>query len=234
LLSVVVGSGEEIGDGFVTHRTPRVISFTGSTEVGRHVAGLAAEAAIIKRVELELGSNCPFVVLADAPMDQTVDAAIFGRFLHQGQICMSANRFIVDAEVYDEFTHRFTERARALKWGNPGTDDTLVGPVINRRQLDRLLQRIAEARKDGARELLAGEPRGLVLPPHVFADVRNDMSVARNELLGPVAPIIRVRGEEEALHTANDTEQGLSGCVFTSDLERGAWNAAWRTSTTSR
>jgi aldehyde dehydrogenase (NAD+) len=222
LLNVIIGAGEEIGTAFVTHRTPRVISFTGSTRVGRQVAKLAAEAEIIKRVDLELGGNCPFVVLEDAPLEQTVDAAIFGKFLHQGQICMSANRFIVDEAVYDEFTQRFTERVRTVKWGNPEDDDTLVGPIINQRQLDNLLKRIAEARQAGARELVSGKPEGLVLPPHVFADVRNDMTVAREELFGPVAPIIRVRGEEEALRTANDTEQGLSGCVFTGDLERGA------------
>lgn len=222
LLSVLAGSGDEIGDAFVTHPTPRVISFTGSTQVGRRVAELAAQATIIKRVDLELGGNTPFVVLADAPMEQTVDAAIFGRFLHQGQICMSANRFIVDAAIYDEFTQRFAERARTVKWGDPDNDETLVGPIINKRQFDNVLERIAEARQAGARELVSGEPQGLVVPPHVFADVRNDMSIAREEIFGPVAPIIRVQGEEEALRTANHTEQGLSGCVFTRDLERGA------------
>jgi aldehyde dehydrogenase (NAD+) len=222
LLSVIVGTGEEIGNAFVTHPIPRVISFTGSTKVGREVAKLAASAQIIKRVDLELGGNTPFVVLEDAPMDQAVEAAIFGRFLHQGQICMSANRFIVDAAIYDEFAERFTERARAVKWGNPQDEDTLVGPLINKRQLDHLLKRIAEARQAGVRELLGGQPEALVVPPHVFADVRNDMTVARDELFGPVAPLIRVHGEEEALRTANDTEQGLSGCVFTRDLERGA------------
>lgn len=222
LLSVIVGAGEEIGTAFVTHRIPRVISFTGSTKVGRDVAKLAASARIIKRVDLELGGNTPFVVLEDAPVDQAVEAAIFGRFLHQGQICMSANRFIVDAAIYEEFTQRFTERARAVKWGNPQDEDTLVGPLINQRQLDNLLRRIAAARQAGARELLSGKPETLVVPPHVFADVRNDMTIAREELFGPVAPLIRVQGEEEALRTANDTEQGLSGCVFTRDLERGA------------
>jgi aldehyde dehydrogenase (NAD+) len=155
-------------------------------------------------------------------MDQAVEAAIFGRFLHQGQICMSANRFIVDAAIYEEFAQRFAERARTVKWGNPQDEDTLVGPLINKRQLDNLLKRIAEARQAGVRELLSGKPEALVVPPHVFADVRNDMTVAREELFGPVAPLIRVRGEEEALRTANDTEYGLSGCVFTRDLERGA------------
>jgi aldehyde dehydrogenase (NAD+) len=223
LLSVIVGAGEEIGNAFVTHPTPRVISFTGSTQVGRRVGELAAaKAKIIKRVDLELGGNSPFVVLKDAPMEQTLEAAVFGRFLHQGQICMSANRFIVAEAIYDEFTQRFTERVRAVKYGNPEDDDTLIGPIINERQLARLQNLIAEARQAGARELTGGQPNGLVLPPHVFADVRNDMTVAREELFGPVAPLIRVRGEKDALYTANDTEQGLSGCVFTRDLDRGA------------
>jgi aldehyde dehydrogenase (NAD+) len=221
-VNVIAGSGDEIGDAFVTHAIPRVISFTGSTKVGRGVAELAARAQIIKRVELELGGNCPFVVLADAPLEQTLDAAIFGRFLHQGQICMSANRFIIDAAIYDEFAQRFAERARAVKCGDPADDDTLVGPIINERQLDSLLKRIDRARQEGARELIGGKPEGLVLPPHVFRDVRNDMTIAREESFGPVAPLIRVSGEEDALRTANDTEQGLSACVFTRDLERGA------------
>lgn len=221
-VNVIAGSGDEIGDAFVTHATPRVISFTGSTKVGRGIGELAARAQIIKRVELELGGNCPFVVLADAPLEQALDAAIFGRFLHQGQICMSANRFIVDAAIYDEFAQRFAERVRALKYGDPSDDDTLVGPIINQRQLDSLLKRIDLARQEGALELVGGKPEGLVLPPHVFRDVRNDMTIAREESFGPVAPIIRVNGEEDALRTANDTEQGLSACVFTRDLERGA------------
>lgn len=99
LVNVIVSSGDAIGNAFVTHATPRVISFTGSTKVGRQVAALAAQAKIIKRLDLELGGNTPFVVLDDAPLDQAVDAAIFGRYLHRGQICMSANRFIVDAKV---------------------------------------------------------------------------------------------------------------------------------------
>jgi aldehyde dehydrogenase (NAD+) len=135
---------------------------------------------------------------------------------------MSANRFIVDRTLYDEFTQRFADRVRAVKWGNPEDDDTLIGPIINQHQLDHLLRRIDEARHAGARELVSGQPERLVLPPHVFADVRNDMTVAREELFGPVAPIIRASDEDDALRTANDTEQGLSACVFTGDLERGA------------
>lgn len=221
VLNVIVGPGSGIGDAFVKHPVPRSISFTGSTPVGRHITKLAAEAAIIKRVELELGGNGPFVVLDEANLEQAVEAAMFGKFLHQGQICMAVDRFIVDYGVYDEFVERFVERTRSLKVGDPDAADTMIGPIINEKQLQGLLKRIEEARASNARQLLGGDPEGLLLPPHVFADVTNDMPLARNELFGPVAPLIRAHGEEEALRIDNDTEHGLSGAVFTSDLKRG-------------
>ncbi len=221
VLSVLIGPGNEIGDAFVTHPIPRVISFTGSTPVGRHIARLAAEAPIIKRVELELGGNAPFVVLDDADLDHVVDAAVFGKFLHQGQICMIANRFIVDERLYDLFVEQFTDRVRHLKVGNPDEPDTMIGPIINEKQLERLMDKIREARASTARQLLGADPDGLLLPPHVFADVLNTQRLAREEIFGPIAPIIRARGEEEALRIANETEYGLSSAVFTGDLHRG-------------
>lgn len=221
VLSVIVGAGSEIGDAFVGHAVPRAISFTGSTSVGRRIAELAAKAPILKRVELELGGNGPFVVLDDADVDQAVETAIFGKFLHQGQICICINRIIVDDKLYETFVERFADRTKALKVGNPEEPDTMIGPIINEQQLEGLRQRIDEARGSGARQLAGGEAQGLVLPPHVFADVTNDMPLARNEIFGPVAPVIRARGEEDALRIANDAEHGLSGSVFTRDLERG-------------
>lgn len=221
VLSVIVGAGSEIGDAFVTHAVPRVISFTGSTPVGRRIAELAAKADIMKRVELELGGNGPLVVLDDADLEQAVAAAVFGKYLHQGQICMIANRLIVDDAIYDEFLDRFVERVRSLKRGDPEAADTLIGPIINKKQLQSLCQRIVEAREAGIRQVLGGEPEGLVLPPHVFAEVPRDAPLARNELFGPIAPVLRARGEEDALRLANDTQYGLSSAVFTRDVERG-------------
>ena len=220
VLNVVIGAGSDIGDAFVCHPASRVISFTGSTPVGRGIARLAAEAPVMKRVELELGGNSPFVVLDDADLDQAVEAAVFGKFLHQGQICMITNRFIVDRKLYETFVERFTERTRALKVGDPGDPETMIGPIINEKQLNGLRERITEARKSGARQTLGGEPQGQVLPPHVFADVRNDMLLAREELFGPVAPIIPAANEDEALAFANQTTFGLSSCVFGGDIER--------------
>lgn len=170
VLSVVVGAGAEIGDAFVTHPVPRVISLTGSTPVGRRVARLAADASIMKRLDLELGGNSPFVILNDADLDQAVDAAVFGKFLHHGQICMSPNRFIVDDAIYDAFVEQFGALVSKLKIGDPNKTDTVIGPVINQRQLEGLQERISQARGLGIRQVAAGNAEGLVLPPHVLAN----------------------------------------------------------------
>jgi len=221
ILSVVVGTSRDIGDVITKHPVPRLISFTGSTAVGRNIAKLAAESPIIKRVALELGGNTPLVVLDDADLDQAVNAAVVGRYLHQGQICMSTNRIIVDEKVSDDFEDKFTDRVSALKYGDPDDEDTVIGPLINSKQLERVKGHIQAARDQGAREVLAGEPEGLVVPPHIFADVTNDMQIAKTELFSPVAQIIKVKGDDEALRVANDTEYGLSSAVFSKDKARG-------------
>ena len=220
-LSVVIGAGSEIGDDFVTHPVPRLISFTGSTEVGRRIGHLAVTAPLMKRVELELGGNGPLVVLDDADLDWAAQAATYGKFLNAGQICMIINRIIVTAAVHDAFVDRLVARVRTLRSGDPADPATAVGPVINRRQLDGLLEQIEQAREDGARQVAGGAAQGLVLPPHVFVDVRNEMTLARTEQFGPVASVLRVADEAEALHGAPDTGYGLSSSVFTRDAERG-------------
>lgn len=221
VLSVIVGAGSEIGDAFVTHPIPRVISFTGSTPVGRNIARLAAEGPMLKRLELELGGNGPFVVLNDADLGQAVEAAVFGKFLHQGQTCMSVNRFIIEERVHDEFVERFADRVRQLKVGDPDAADTMIGPIINESQLNGLQQRIHDAISSGAHKMVGGDAQGLVLPPHVFSQVTNQMPLAQTESFGPIAPIIRARNETDALNIANDTDLGLAAAVFTQDVERG-------------
>lgn len=218
-LSVLVGRGSEIGDYFVEHPVPKFISFTGSTQVGRGIGAKATGGARIKRVALELGGNCPLVIRADADIDQAVDIAIAGRFLHQGQICMSTNRIIVDASIADEFTRRFVARAGALVCGDQTDPATDIGPIINESQFQGLLAKIQRALDQGATLALGGDPVGRVLPPHVFTEVDPSSDIALLESFGPLAPIIVAHGEEEALAYANMSEYGLSAAVVGGDVE---------------
>lgn len=167
--------------------------------------------------------NGPIVVLDDADLDASVDAAVFGSFFHSGQICMIANRLIVDASVLDGFLTRFTARIQALRAGDPSDPETDIGPVINAKQLSSIQDRVQRAVSAGARPVLAGDPAGpsgLLLPPHVLLG-GNDVATAREEVFGPVITVIPAAGEDDALRMANDTPYGLSSAVFTGDLERG-------------
>ena len=167
VLNVVVGSSAVIGDAFSRHPVPRVLTFTGSTPVGRHIAQVAGESSLLKRVGLELGGNAPLVVLDDADLDKAVDAALIGRFMHQGQICMSTNRIIVDATLYERFVEAYTAAAKAVKFGDPNEPDTLVGPLCNDSQVRSVAATIALAMESGFRECVSGAIEGRVVPPHV-------------------------------------------------------------------
>lgn len=222
VISVLVGPGAEIGDAFVEHPVPKFISFTGSTPVGANIGRIASGGKHLKHVALELGGNSPFVVLADADLDQAVAAAVMGKFLHQGQICMAINRIIVESPLYDAFVDKYVARVKALKVGDPSLPDTVIGPVINQKQLQGLVEKIHRAHEEGAKLVVGGEPNGQVLPPHVFVDVTANMEIARDEIFGPLVGIQKADSEAHALELANDSEFGLSSAVFTGDLERGA------------
>ena len=147
-LNIVVGSGSEIGDYFVEHPIPKMISFTGSTEVGQRVGSKALASSRIKRLALELGGNAPLVILDDADLDLAVQLTIMGRFLHQGQICMSTNRVIVDASIHDVYVERLIEHVQQIKVGNPNDVDTLIGPIINAGQVQKHAEIIAHAQQE--------------------------------------------------------------------------------------
>ncbi|ERI08837.1 aldehyde dehydrogenase family protein [Aneurinibacillus aneurinilyticus] len=220
LLNVVVTEISEIGDAFVEHPIPRVISFTGSTQVGSHIGQLAAKH--FKKAALELGGNSALIVLEDADIDYAVNAAVFSRFTHQGQVCMSANRVIVHQDVYDEFVTKYVNKVSTLKCGNPREEDTIIGPLINKRQVQNLIATVEEGIREGATPILHGDVRGNVVEPIVLSDVTTDMAVAKRELFGPAVCIMKFSTEEEAIRMANDTPFGLSGAVHTANLERGA------------
>ncbi len=219
VLNVVLTDINEIGDAMLTNKHAKLISFTGSSAVGRHIGGIAGQQ--LKRVALELGGNSPFVVLSDADVDQAVNAAIFGKFIHQGQICMIINRMIVHQDVYDEFVEKFVARAKAVPYGDQRDPKTIIGPLINERQLEKAISYIEDAKKDGATLVLEGQRIGNVLTPYVFTDVNRSSKLAQTELFAPIATIIKAETDEEAIEIANETEYGLSSAIFTSDLARG-------------
>lgn len=221
VFSVVAGLGGEIGDYFVEHDTPKMISFTGSTLVGKRVGQLAVGGSHLKRIALELGGNAPLVVLDDADLDLAVELAVVGRFLHQGQICMSTNRVIVDAKVYDTFVEKLVIRTKNIVYGDPEQEDTLIGPIINGAQVEKIKHIIAQALQEGTKLIVRGDIQDNMVPPHIFIDVNPESSLAKEESFGPVLPIIKAQDEADALRLANNTAYGLSSAVCTTDLERG-------------
>ncbi|MEU6508823.1 aldehyde dehydrogenase family protein [Streptomyces sp. NPDC046942] len=219
LLNVVVTDIAEIGDAFIEHPVPKVISFTGSDTVGRHVATVCAKH--FKRSVLELGGNSALVVLDDADIDYAVDAAVFSRFVHQGQVCMAANRVLVDASVAEEFTEKFVAKVRSLKTGDPRDPQTVIGPVINSQQAAALSGTVDQAIAEGATALVRGTTEGNLVAPSVLTGVPADSALLQQEIFGPVVFLIPFDGEEEAVRVVNDTPYGLSGAVHTGDIERG-------------
>src|SRR4051812_1298891 len=219
LLNVVVADIAEIGDALIEHPVPKVISFTGSDRVGRHVATVAA--SHFKRSILELGGNSALIVLDDADLDYAVDAAVFSRYVHQGQVCMAANRVLVDRSIAAEFTEKFVAKVGSLKVGDPRDPRTVIGPVINSAQANALSAAVEQALAEGATALLPGTTTGTLVEPSVLPDLPADSALLQQEVFGPVVFLVSFDGEEEAVRIVNDTPYGLSGAVHTGDIERG-------------
>jgi len=220
LLNVIVADIREIGDAFVEHPIPRVISFTGSEAVGRHIGSVAGRC--LKRSVLELGGNSAFIVMADADLDYAINAAVFSRFTHQGQICMCANRILVHRSVYDAFLSKYVGRVSKLKVGDPRSPETEMGPLINKAQVDTLSRQIEKAEAEGARAVLRGKVEANTVSATVFADVRPNMWIAQNEMFGPAVCVMPFDSPEDAIRIANESPFGLSGAIHTRDVEQGA------------
>ncbi len=221
LFSVITGRSGPIGAELTGNPLVRKLTFTGSTEVGRILLGQCAPT--VKRTSMELGGNAPFIVFDDADLDAAVEGAIASKFRNCGQACVASNRFFVHADVHDAFVARFAARAAALVVG-PGADEgSDIGPLINGRAVARIEELIADAVAAGARIVTGGRLHargGTFYEPTVVDRVTFDMAIAKEEIFGPVAPIIAFRDEQDVIAMANATETGLAGYCYTRDLSR--------------
>jgi acyl-CoA reductase-like NAD-dependent aldehyde dehydrogenase len=217
VLSNAPADAAKIVEALIAHPAIRRVNFTGSTKVGRIVAKLAAEH--LKPVLLELGGKAPLIVLDDADLDQAVDAAAFGAFMNQGQICMSTERIIVDDKVADAFVAKFAAKASKLPAGDP-RGHVVLGSLVDLAPAERMDVLIADAAAKGAKVVAGGKRNGTVVEATLLDHVTENMKIYSEESFGPVKSIIRVNGVDEAVRVANDTEYGLSAAVFGQDITR--------------
>jgi len=221
VINVISNSPEDasrVVESLIAHPGIRRISFTGSTRVGRIVAGIAARH--LKRVLLELGGKAPMIVLDDADLEATVHAAAFGAFMNQGQICMSTERIIINEKVADAFLRRFAEKAASLKVGNPRTPGTQLGSLIGLEASERVDELVQDAVSKGASLVTGGTREATIMRPTILDAVRQDMRIYHEESFGPVVSVIRVTSDEEAIQIANDTQYGLTASVFSQNIPR--------------
>jgi acyl-CoA reductase-like NAD-dependent aldehyde dehydrogenase/ABC-type branched-subunit amino acid transport system ATPase component len=221
VVNVVTNAPRDAGavvDALIAHKAVRRINFTGSSWVGKIIAKKCAE--YLKPVLLELGGKSPLVVLDDADLDEAVNAAAFGAFANQGQICMSTERIVVDERIADEFVKRFAAKAKSLSVGDPREGKAILGSLIDRSAADRVTSLVLDAVAKGASLVAGGSVNGTLINAHVLDKVTPDMRIYEEESFGPVTTVVRVKGDEEAIRIANDTPYGLSAAVFSRDVTR--------------
>lgn len=223
VLNVVTCSREnvpQVGDELIEHRLVKGISFTGSTPVGRVIAAKAG--AHLKKCCVELGGKDALIICEDADMERATQAANFGSFMHQGQICMSVEKILVQEQIYDRFLSEFVQRAAKLKTGDPVADNShVIGPLINDKQAFKVKEQIDDALAKGATAVLGGKVEGRFVHPTILTGVTADMKVYSEETFGPVVPVIPFREDADAVAIANDSEYGLSSGVITQNEARG-------------
>ncbi|GAB1385929.1 NADP-dependent succinate-semialdehyde dehydrogenase [Melaminivora sp.] len=226
VFSVITGDAPVIGAEFTASPVVRKLSFTGSTPVGQLL--MRDSAATLKKLSLELGGNAPFIVFDDADLDAAVQGAIASKYRNAGQTCVCSNRILVQSGVYEAFAHKLAAAVAGLKVGNGLDEGVVQGPLIDQAALDKVQTLVADAVAQGARVLCGGASHalgGTWYQPTVLADVRPGMAVLREEIFGPVAPLVRFDSEAEAVRLANDTEFGLASYFYSRDHAR-----VWRVS----
>ena len=225
VFNVVIGSGGDVGDPLVTHPDVKVVSFTGSTEVGRRIS--AACAPTFKRLHLEMGGKNAILVLEDADIELAVEGAVWGAFGTTGQRCTASSRLLVHEEVVEEFVDKLVARTRSLSVGNGLDADVQMGPCVSERQRETVARYVEIGKREGARLLCGGKKlsngnlaRGWFFAPTVFGEATPEMRISREEIFGPVTTVIPVSSFEEGVRIANSVEYGLSGSVYTRDVDR--------------
>jgi succinate-semialdehyde dehydrogenase/glutarate-semialdehyde dehydrogenase len=222
--TVTSTKSSEIGIEFCEHPKVRKVSFTGSTPVGKIL--MRQSASTLKKLSLELGGNAPFIVFDDADIDAAVKGAIISKYRHNGQTCVCVNRVLVQDGVYDEFVAKFTKAVSELKMGNVLDKNVQVGPLINKKGVEKVEAHIRDAVEKGAVITTGGKAiDGLFFQPTVLTGATPQMLIAKEEVFGPVAPVFRFSTEEEAVRLANDTEYGLASYFYSKDVAR-CWRVA--------
>ena len=213
-LQCVTGSGSEVGSALCADPRVRKISFTGSTEVGQRIAQVAG----IKKLSLELGSNCPMIVLPDADLESVAKATALGGYVNAGQVCLSTQRVLVDRRIYTDFLDALKGPVEAIKVGDPFAEGTQLSAMISEKDAERVGAWIDEAVQGGARIVTGGERNGFVFTPTIVADVKPEMRISRDELFGPAVAVTPVGDINEAISIANDSKYGLGAGIFTRDI----------------
>ena len=219
VINVVTGKASAIGGELTSNKTIRMLTFTGSTEIGKILMKQCADT--VKKVGMELGGNAPFIVFDDADLDAAVQGAMASKYRNAGQTCVCANRLLVQEGVYDAFAEKLAVAVGNLKVGN-GTDDGITtGPLINKAAVDKVQEHIDDAVAKGAKVLVGGKSLGgNFFEPTLLRDVTTDMAITREETFGPVGPLFKFKTEDEAIHMANDTEFGLACYFYSRDIGR--------------
>ncbi|MFZ7132577.1 MAG: aldehyde dehydrogenase family protein [Eubacteriales bacterium] len=223
VMNVITGPGSVLGDALIDDKRTSFVAITGETETGRHIAQKCA--ANLKEYYLELGGKNPLIVLADADLDYAVKAAAFSAYMHQGEICMSVDRIIVEKSIEGIFSKKLTALASGLSVGDPNIPTTFIGPIISDKQIKSIHAHVQDAVAKGAKLLTGGTYEGRLYSPTLLTNITPEMKIYYEETFGPVASIIPVNDEKEALAVANDTNYGLSAGIITNDLEKALFLA---------